>query len=423
VKLQQVLTTLIKEHSQPEAVIERIAARKLKAQGVKRAKSVTKKLAAELARRLTKGGPESDVLQFRFDDSSDEERHLDIELTPEDVEADLKASTRAVTKIVPALSKRVAATVLAAIERGDSDQLRSRRAEHGLFEANLRARWGKAFDSYELFLTVTQECGGEAARTLATRQPRRRRHLVEAIVRMHARACQVAGEILALLRAGYADGAHARWRTLHEIAVICALLSERGDALAERYLLHEDVDTYKAALQYNRHAPSLGDRPISDRELRSMERRVDSLCKRFGRNFRGPSGWASEQIGIPNPKFDDIEQAAQLDYLRPFYKLASYNIHAAAKGSSYRLGAMNDHSLLLAGPSNAGLEEPGRSAAYSLLLTTLSLLFIRPTLDTLVYGQVLIKLCEETRQNFEKARVKLARDEKRVRQEKRTPKV
>jgi hypothetical protein len=44
----------------------------------------------------------------------------------------------------------------------------------------------------------------------------------------------------------HGDGAIARWRTLHEIAVIAMCVRDRGDAMAERYLLHSTVESYKA---------------------------------------------------------------------------------------------------------------------------------------------------------------------------------
>ena len=46
--------------------------------------------------------------------------------------------------------------------------------------------------------------------------------------RLHARSCQITMEILALLKSGFADGAHARWRTLHEIAVTALFIKQQG---------------------------------------------------------------------------------------------------------------------------------------------------------------------------------------------------
>jgi hypothetical protein len=43
-----------------------------------------------------------------------------------------------------------------------------------------------------------------------------------------------------------------------------------------------------------------------------------------------------------------------LDYLRPYYKLASHNVHAQPKGILFKLGLVQNQDILLAGPSNYG---------------------------------------------------------------------
>ena len=52
------------------------------------------------------------------------------------------------------------------------------------------------------------------------------------------RAAGVAHEVLALLRAGFPDGAHARWRTLYELAVVAHVLAAGNRGTASRYLAH-----------------------------------------------------------------------------------------------------------------------------------------------------------------------------------------
>lgn len=414
-KLQKMLRELIKKQCEPETVIERIALRKLKAQGVPNPEPLASKIGALVASKLA--GNETGLATFSVgeDDVETVARQVDLKLGAEDVDAYRDDLHGALKEVFPELSAELAKVYLDGIARGDSEPLRDRQAMRGVFEINLQARWGDALQSYELFVWLSHEIGETAAKELARLKRKKIQHLVTALIRMHARACQVAHEILVLMRSGFADGAHARWRTLHEMAVTCALLSEHGEDLAERYLLHEVVDSYKAALQYNKHAAQLGEPPFSDKELARMASDVDRLCERFGKAYRNSHGWASEVLKQADPNFSDLERAASFDHLRPYYKLASYNVHATAKGVQYRLGAMGDRSLLLAGPSNAGLEDPGRFASYSLLQISLSLLFVRTTLDALVHGQILIKLSDEARQAFETAARKLERDERRLR--------
>src|SRR5208282_6072349 len=94
----------------------------------------------------------------------------------------------------------------------------------------------------------------------------------EVLTRLHARSCQIASEVLSLLLAGHADGAMARWRSLHEISVVCSFISKHGNELAERYLLHQCVESYKAAAQYQEYCDRIGDAPFTSEQISSLER-------------------------------------------------------------------------------------------------------------------------------------------------------
>ena len=61
-----------------------------------------------------------------------------------------------------------------------------------------------------------------------------RDYVFEALSRLLARACRIAEEVLVLLKAGYGQGALARWRALHEVAVVADLIAENGEDCAER---------------------------------------------------------------------------------------------------------------------------------------------------------------------------------------------
>jgi len=57
---------------------------------------------------------------------------------------------------------------------------------------------------------------------------------------------------------GPADGAMARWRTLHEINVVITLIAEHGDELAERYLAHDIDESARALAVYEKTHAALG---------------------------------------------------------------------------------------------------------------------------------------------------------------------
>ncbi len=76
--------------------------------------------------------------------------------------------------------------------------------------------------------------------------------------------------------------------------------------------------------------------------------------------------------------------------------MASDNVHANAHGAYYRLGSsVQTDEVLLAGPSNVGLADPGHSTAISLCRVTTVLLTTKPNLDGVVISKILLKLEEE----------------------------
>ena len=150
---------------------------------------------------------------------------------------------------------------------------------------------------------------------------------------------------------GFAEGAMARWRALHELAVV-SLFIGYDEELAERYRLHEAVESWKAAVQYRKHTEKLGLEPITDAEFGQMEADVAMLKKRFGKGYGESYGWAVERLRKiwKRATFDKIEEAAELGHLRPYYQLASHSVHANPKGAFYRLGLVDQTEMLLAGP-------------------------------------------------------------------------
>ncbi|MGE5653343.1 MAG: DUF5677 domain-containing protein, partial [Bacillota bacterium] len=218
--------------------------------------------------------------------------------------------------------------------------------------------------------------------------------------RLHARACQVTSEILTLLRNGFADGAMARWRTLHEIAAVSLFIGEHGDDVAERYLLHEVEESRRAAHQYQQYIDRLGYEPYSQQVLEELDQECERLEERFGAAFRGEYGWAWEQLRPKKPSMFLIEQASGIEHLRPFYRMASHNVHANPKGVMFKHGLVDESKVLLAGASNFGFADPAQNAAISLMQVTSSLARLDSTLDTVVVTKLMHTLSLEIGDTF-----------------------
>lgn len=192
---------------------------------------------------------------------------------------------------------------------------------------------------------------------------------------MHARGCQIANEVLVLLKSGYPDGAHARWRTLHEVDVISGFISKHGNDVAERYLYYHYIESYKAACMHRDCYKGVGEEPPSEDEIERLKEIRDDLCNRFGPDYKNPYGWALNALGKNGANLAELERSIGLDHLRPYYRLASNNVHAGTKGIMFKLGQVNaSNKPLLTGPSYLGLADAGDSTALSLLHITYALL-------------------------------------------------
>lgn len=307
-----------------------------------------------------------------------------------------------ISTALPGAIEKTAESVLATIKADAfSDGLGAQSASRLEFEGRLTSHWGEAFDLFELFVSLAMEIGSDFNDEYRDEAVHTRDSVFEVLTRLQGRACQIANEILVLLRSGYADGAHARWRTLHEISVVACLMSDHGQELAERYILHQPIEQYKSARQYLEHFERLGLEPITHEELAALQETSDALVSRFGRSFKNDYGWAASVIEKERPTFRDLEEKVDLDHWRPYYRMASDNVHANAHGVIYRMGLSQiDDDFILAGPSNAGLADPGHSAAISLCQISLVMLTTKPTVDSIVFSTILQILTDEVGEAF-----------------------
>ena len=72
--------------------------------------------------------------------------------------------------------------------------------------------------------------------------------LLEALIIYSRDAGRAANqEILSLIKHGFADGAHARWRAIHKTAAVAMFIRLSGHETAKRFLLHSIIDDYHLA--------------------------------------------------------------------------------------------------------------------------------------------------------------------------------
>lgn len=271
---------------------------------------------------------------------------------------------------------------------------RWRRRDQRRFEKIILQRWANPLELLEMFIVIAEEAGAEYNNFVRETDEIGEPNKFEALSRLHARSCQVAFEVLLLLKNGFADGAHARWRTLHELSVIANFIRDHDDSLAEKYLDHSIIEEYFSAKIYQKHCENLGFSPIPSSEFLSLENSANLLTKKYGDEFRWDNGWASGIIGKKRVRITDIESKVKMDHVRPFYRLACVNVHAGSRGILFRLGLTEEQQnhILLSRQSVFGLTDPGCNTAYSLLISTSSLLTYEPDMDALIVLKILTQL-------------------------------
>ena len=337
------------------------------------------------------------------------------------IKADGDKLTEFAAELMDDISDESAAVILDAIKKDVRAGLRRNRRERRGFEKGLWNHWKRPLSLLELTVEIAQEIGVGVAEQFKREARDTEDHTFIALSRNHARACQRARAILALLRSGFADDAHARWRSLHELAIISFFISTNGADVAERYLFHETVQKRRLAKDYQTHQVRANLDPLAQEEIDELDRQYESLIARFGKGFGSNYGWAASALGNQSPQLVHIEKEVQMDHLRPYYRMASDNVHPNAHGAFYRLGMGlegNQRRVVLAGASNMGLADPGPGTAMSLMQVTAAFVDSKPTLDSLIELKVLRLLEHETGEAFLRAHQAAERiaQEKRLRQ-------
>lgn len=337
----------------------------------------------------------ADALQRLFEESL--ERVIG-ERNPSDEE--LESFAKKMGGAVPVIADDIASLLYKSLQRNSRPMLKERRSFLRQFEKRHCSLWKKAIDLLESYLVAAFELGEEFNRHYRPAAAEEQHYVFECLTRLHARSVHVGWEVLCLLKGGYADGAHARWRTAHEIAVVANFIAAEGQNTAKKYLEHDVVESYRAMVQYQRFAQQLGQEPLTADESRQIEELFRERIATYGESYGSQYGWAAEALGKKNPKFSDIEEASELEHLRPYYRMASHNVHANPKGMNFRLGLADGAELLLAGPSNYGLADPGHGIALSVLQSTVPMLNLVSTIDAVVMSKVMMKYTDAIGEAF-----------------------
>ena len=408
-EIQKLLEMTLKEV--PLLVLEKRLAEKVNEAGL----TVDKTILRKAAKHILSGSRET----FQLDGNSSD---VNIQITNDDLEYVVKAVERfykeQLVGVVAKTADNTANLMLNSLSKRWPEEFQAQRADMDAFRERLERRWGKGLGRLRMLLTIVREWAQGVHERSQRNNGGKPSRLEEVMLRLHARACQVTSEIIVLLENGYADGAMARWRTLHEIATVAAIISRFGDEIAERYVYYQIVESFEALKAYERNHKDLGYRPPSKKQSLKVRKDYKDVIKRFGKKFGDENGWAAQHLNLKEKErvtFARLEQEIGDAFMRSPYKMASYNVHAGPKGVYFKLGTLDGSPAFLAGASNAGLIEPAQHAAVSLAEITMLIIGDSMILDDLVVARIVSRLEAEIPPELAKAHSKLRRDARRYR--------
>lgn len=290
------------------------------------------------------------------------------------------------------------------------------------FEQRLEWRYREAFHRLDAYIVAARQAAiahHDLRRMVAEEEDD---HLYFVLVRIHARSCLVASEIRALIVSGHASGAMARWRTLHELAIVAMFIKQHGRELADRYIQHSTIMMLKFAEEYARSTERLGHEPLDERELCLLRDVRRDLLAQYGDPFKYDYGWASEALNDKKPTFEKIERSLNFEHLKPYQRLASQSVHAGVRGIEYDLGYGSfAPDGMLAGPSNAGLVEPAQSALLDFNMCTDTFLAYKPSPRSAIAIHTLNYMLEKCRDEFLRVDRQLKDEEAHERQSRSSP--
>lgn len=244
-----------------------------------------------------------------------------------------------------------------------------RRTESG-FQSRLANVWAPALDLFDLGRALATEFGEGVNDAYGAQARERQDPTFEALIRLHGRTCLTAGEVGALLKAGYATRAMARWRTANELATVAFFISQEGPEVARRYLDHQSIDMYRSAVQLRESGSRLREN-VSDENLSRLRATYDQLLTRHGEEFKEDYGWAAAALGKRKPTFANIAQAVNLGHWLPYVRLASRGVHASSRGGFFDIGLHPDVESIPARASHFGLADAGGNTMISVHHATL----------------------------------------------------
>jgi hypothetical protein len=281
------------------------------------------------------------------------------------------------------------------------------------FNESLSKEYEIGLNYFQTFIDLNKFIGKQSLSELENKVHSNDKLKLNLLLRLHSRACQVATEIQTLIKFGYADGAHARWRTLHEISVIFLVLIENDSNLSEMYADYGVIEQLKKAKSFQIQHDKINWQPIEEEITKKLQERKLIIETKYGKEFCKNYGWAMNILSKEKRHFRGLEESVQMDHLRPFYSWASENVHAGIDGISNRMSLAkigNPSYLIFTAPSQYGLADPVQFTTYSLVTISSALISINENYENLILKEIIEDLHEKTKNEFFKVHLRIRKE-------------
>jgi len=279
------------------------------------------------------------------------------------------------------------------------------------FERRLLDRWRTPINLFKFHTLLHREAGRFFVIQYQYDHDTSDDNLFYVLRKLHSRSISIAEEVLRLIEAGYADGAFARWRSLHEIACTAQFIQQNGEETAQRFLDYRAIDDYHEMQALQKHHEILNMQPLEENKMEKVEERRNELIDKYGSGFDSTQGWADLDLdGFTS--FRSIEEEAGLNYFRPIYKWASDQVHSDTKGATYSLSTTLSEDIdVTSGPSNTGFTDPAQYAIMSLKEVTDALLQLDFGTEQYLFSRVADTLEYEIPRVFHEVEQEIERQE------------
>lgn len=289
---------------------------------------------------------------------------------------------------------------------GSKDIMLGERQKHEEFVQRNLSRWSRLFDLMDTLVGSVVDFGQNCAQGHTYQIDEKRDVYFSVVARLHALACRTTNEIICLLKNGFADAAHSRWRSLHELVVVANFIVQCGEECALAYCQHEVVNRYGLLTSFRDYEDRLLEQTPSEEEVERCKRQHDELIAQYdyqyGKEYGKHWGWAAPWLPtgkkgkVPRVTFRMLEEYVKLDHFRPYYAWASQRIHPMA------ISLVNDfatsestENVILVGASDAGMAVPAHSTAVSLVQITSALSLLDINFDKLCHLEAFVHIEKE----------------------------